>query len=161
MDKTSTLEQELTRVTEQELTRNEKYGHLVLALVAGVFGAGLAMLIATEPGLPTRTVLAFAVLFVISLSWVAYSLGVLMRRRPLLANREIVAGRMSLLFSALFTIGAMLVGITVSHNPFTGAVGWGLIFMAFALALLIRAHIRRASLQKLRARLEAELAAVR
>ena len=164
MDKTpdiADLEQALARVTDQELSRNEKYGHLVLAVVAGVFATGVALLIATEPGLPMRTVLAFSLLVAIGLAWVVYAFGVLLRRRPLLANREIVAGRMSLLFSAVFTIGTIIVGGTVSHRFFTGATGWGLILSAIALALLVRAHVRRASLNKLRARLEAELADAR
>jgi hypothetical protein len=98
----------------------------------------------------------------IGLAWAAYGIGVLLRHRPLLANREIVAGRMSLFFCALFTLGAMLTGWSVRHKPvFTGAVAWGLTLTAIALALLIRAHLRRGSLRALRARLESELAGAR
>jgi Na+/phosphate symporter len=87
---------------------------------------------------------------------------VLVRHRPLLANREIVAGRMSVFFCALFTLGAMLAGFSVRKQVlYTGAVVLGLTMTAIALALLIRAHLRRASLRALRARLESELAGAR
>ena len=152
------LEQALARITQEELTRNERYGHVVLSMVGGVVGVALISLVVTEPYLRQRALAALLVMAGIGLAWAAYGVGVLMRHRPLLANREIVAGRMSLFFCALFTLGALMMGWSVRHKPvFTGAVGWGLTMTAIALALLVRAHLRRANLRALRARLEAEL----
>lgn len=156
MDKTN-LEQALTRITEQELTRNERYGHVVLAAVGATFAVGLTALLLTEPHLPQRAVIPFVVMALIGVAWTVYALGVLLRRRPLLANREIITGRMSVFFCALFTIGAMLTGYRIRNILYTPAVGTGLTLTAIALALLIRAHMRRASLRALRAQLEAEL----
>lgn len=162
MDRSAqSLEQALSRITEQELSRNERYGHLVLALFSAGLAVAVASLMVTEPNLPLRTMLAFSVLVVIGLAWAAFGFAVLMRRRPLLANREIVAGRMSVAFSAVFTAGAMLVGKTVGAHPLTPAAWMGLTMTAIAVALLARAHARRAGLRALRARLEAELAAAR
>jgi hypothetical protein len=156
------LEQALSRITDQELTRNERYGHVVLAAVGGIFAVGIISLLVTEPYLRQRALVAFLVMAGIGLAWMVYGVGVLVRHRPLLANREIVAGRMSVFFCALFTLGAMLAGFSVRKQVlYTGAVGLGLTMTAIALALLIRAHLRRASLRALRARLESELAGAR
>ena len=152
------LEQSLSRITEQELTRNERYGHVVLAAVGGIFAVGIISLLVTEPFMRERALWSFVVMAGIGLAWMVYAVGVLLPRRPLLANREIVAGRMSVIFCALFTVGALLAGASVRQEiHFTGAVGLGLTMTAIALALLVRAHWRRASLRALRARLEAEL----
>jgi hypothetical protein len=155
------LEQALARITEQELSRNERYGHLVLALVGATFAIALVGLIVTEPGLSLRTMLSFGVLIAIGLAWTGYSLAMLMRRQPMLANREVIAGRMSVLFSLVFTAGAMFVGHAVGHNAFTGATWDGITLTAIAAALLLRAKLRLSSLRALRARLESELLARR
>jgi hypothetical protein len=153
------LEQALARITEQELTRNERYGHVVLGSVGAIFAVGLLGLLATEPDLPLRTQVAFVVMALIGFAWTLYSLAVLVGRRPLLADREIVAGRMSVFFSALFTLGAMFAGWIIREAWYTPAVGTGLTLTAIALALLLRAHMRRASLRALRAQLDDELRA--
>ncbi len=160
MDKsTQSLEQALSRITEQELSRNERYGHLVLMLFALPFTVGLAWLLVTEPNLPVRARVPLSVMVVIGLAWAGFAIGVLLRRRPLLANREIIAGRMSVAFSALFTAGAMYAGYSIRGNPLTSAWWLGLTMTAIAVALLVRAHARRAALRAHRARLESELAA--
>ena len=152
------LEQALARITEQELTRNERYGHLVLAAVGATFAVALAWLLVTEPFLRQRTLVGLSVLVLIGTAWAVYGIGVLLRHQPLLANREIVAGRMSVLFSALFTLGALFAGWSVRHTlKFTGATTLGVTMTLIAVALLVRAHLRRAALRAVRAQLEAEL----
>ena len=158
---TEALEQELFRITERELSLNERYGHLVLMLVSLAFSVGLISLLVTEPNLVPRAAVPMAVMAVIGLAWAAFAIGVLLRRRPLLANREIIAGRMSVGFSALFTAGASFAGYYIRGKPWTPAVGDGLVLTAIAVALLVRAHVRRASLRALRAQLEAEVAGLR
>lgn len=158
---TQSLEQALSRITERELSLNERYGHLVLMLVSLIFSIGLISLLVAEPNLPARLAVPLLVMAVIGLAWATFAIGVLLRRRPLLANREIIAGRISVGFSALFTAGAIFGGYYIRGEPWTPAVGDGLILTAIAMALLVRAHARRSTLQALRARLEAEVAALR
>ena len=154
----SSLEAALTQLTEQTLSRGERAGHLALTLFAGAMGLVLIGLISTEPDIPLRTMIAIWVLLAIAASWVAYGLRVLSRRRPLLANREVVVGRMALLFSALFTAGTMAVG-WVNAGIFIPPVTWlGATMTAVAVGNLARAIWRRSQLQRLRERLERELA---
>lgn len=155
----TSLEATLAELTERTLSRGERGFHIGLTLFAAGMGAVLIGLLATEPGVPLRTTIAIWVLVAIAAAWVAYGLRVLSKRRPLLANREIVAGRMSLLFSAVFTIGTMMVGLVNAGIAFTPATTLGGTMVLVALANLVRAHHRRASLRALRERLERELAA--
>ena len=152
------LEAALAQLTEQTLSRGERAGHLALTTFAGTMGLVLIGLISTEPNLPLRTMIAIWVLAAIAVSWVAYGLRVLSRRRPLLANREVVAGRMALLFSALFTAGTMAVG-WVNAGVLIPPITWlGATMTAVAVGNLARAMWRRSRLQTLRERLERELA---
>lgn len=153
------LEISLAEITERTLSRGERGFHLALTLFAAGMGTVLVMLLLTEPGIPMRTTIAFWVLLAIAAAWVTYGLRVLSARWPLLANREVVAGRMSLLFSAIFTIGTMLIGVANSGAAVTPATLLGGTMVLVALANLLRAHQRLAQLQALRARLERELAA--
>lgn len=151
------LEAALAELTERTLSRAERGFHIGLTLFAAGMGAMFLAVLATEPWIPLRTTIAFWVMAAIAAAWVAYGLRVLSGRRPLLANREVVAGRMSLLFSAVFTIGTMLVGWVNAHNAITPATWMGAAMVLVALANLIRAHLRRAQLQALLERLQREL----
>jgi hypothetical protein len=151
------IEAALAELTEQTLSRGERAGHLALTLFAAAMGAVLIGLLATEVWLPLRTALAIWVLLAIAMAWVAYGLRVLSRRRPLLANREVVAGRMALLFSCVFTAGTMAVGWVNAGNLVVPATWLGATMSAVALANLLRAQWRRARLQALRQQLERQL----
>ena len=151
------LETALAQLTEQTLSRGERAGHVALTLFAGAMCLELIAFITTQPNFPLRTMIAIWLLLAIASTWVAYGLHVLSRRRPLLANREVVAGRMALLFAALFTAGTMAVGwvnagVFVTPNTWLGAT-----MTAVAVANLARAMWRRSRLQRLRERLEREL----
>ena len=82
----------------------------------------------------------------VAASWVAYGLRVLSRRRPLLASREVIAGRMGVLFSALFTAGTMAVGWVNAGVLRTPATTLGATMLLVAIANLARAHWRRSRL---------------
>jgi hypothetical protein len=155
------LELALSRLTDRTLSRPEVYAHVALLLFASGMAVVMGMLLfgeALPEGMPPRTVIAFAVMLAIALAWVVFGVSVLARRRPLLANRELVAARMALVFSSLFTIGAALTGAAAASRLDTGAARMGATMVVVALALVVRAHLRRASLKKLRESLERELA---
>lgn len=142
---------DVQRLLAGELARASKPGHIAL-LLAGLTGAGLsAALLLTETALPTRTRLAFLALTAIGLAWSAFAAWVLARRGTLLGAQRIVAGRMAVAFTTLFTIGTLALG------------GWaatvvGVALMIAAVMLLMRARSQVAALARRRAELERELA---
>lgn len=151
------IESALAQLTEQTLSRGERAAHVALTIFAGTVLCVLGLLLTTEQGLPLRTTLAIWVLLAIAAAWVGYGLRVLSRRRPLLANREVVAGRMAVLFSVVFTAGTIGVGLVNAGIAVTPATWLGATTVAVAVANLLRAHWRRARLQALRQQLEEAL----
>ncbi|MCA1714793.1 MAG: hypothetical protein LC715_06710 [Gammaproteobacteria bacterium] len=117
----------------------------------------IASLLATEPALPLRARLALAVLLAIGLSWVGYATWVLRNRWTLLANHRIVAGRMAVVFTAVFAAGALGLGFAMGKAALFLAAATGVVMFGAAVVVLVRAHRRVAALQARRRVLEREL----
>ena len=96
---------DLRRLLDAELSLRSRLGYVALLLASAAMTAVIASLWLTEPTLPTRTAVAFAVLTLIGLSWIVFSGWVLTRRRPLFGRDGLVAGRMAVTFTAAFVVG--------------------------------------------------------
>ena len=144
-------------LAETHLSFRSRAGHLALLLASAGMGIVVAALLATEPSLPQRTMLAFGAMLLISLAWVAYACWVLTARRTLLANHRVVAGRIACLAAAIFTGGAALLGMTAQFPAAWAAAGLGAILLAVAMALLLRARRQYQALLARRQELEARL----
>ncbi|GLW26763.1 hypothetical protein Mame01_68050 [Microbispora amethystogenes] len=119
----------------------------VAALLAGVTGAVfMGTLWWTEPGpLPGRTHLAFALLTVFCLAWAAYGGWLLTRRIPLFATDQVIAAWIGLVASLATT--AVVTVVAVQRGAGVGLpLAVGGVFVAVALALVVRAQARRAAL---------------
>ena len=139
------------------LSMRARVGYVALLLVA-VAGAGaLASLWATEPALPARTHAAFALLLGILLAWAAFATWVLRTRRALFGRDGVIAGRLSVTFSAVYTVGmAAVAAATGLAGPWAGA-GVGLLMLAVAMLNLRRATRRVEALTAQRDALAREL----
>lgn len=94
---------------DARLSPVRRIAYVVAALTGFVGSALIALLWATEPALPTRTGVAFAVLIAIGLSWTVVGLWAITRRTPLYARDRVVAGMLALAAWAVFTLGAVIV----------------------------------------------------
>lgn len=129
------------------LSLPRRVGYVVAGL-SGLLGAAmLAMLWATEPAqLPARTQLAFAGLILVGLAWAAFAAWAL-ARRPLFAIDRLVAAALAVGFSTLAMVGALAVALARSSTAgVLAAVGLGLVTIAIATTMLIRARAYRAAL---------------
>lgn len=145
-----------------ELSTASRLRYMALLLAAGAVTSVVGSLWATEPALPPRTHLAFALIVAAGISWMAFAVWVLTRRRVLLAGHRIVAARMAVGFSALFLVGvaaAMYWG--GSPARLAGAAATGVVMLAAAAAMLVRAHRQFAALGDERRRLEREIERMR
>lgn len=143
---------------ETALPSRLRYGALLLAGLAAATITG--SLLATEPGLPARTRIAFGVMTGIGLAWAAYAVWVLSRRHVLLASHRIVAGRMAVAFTSMFTAGALAVALLADGGPAAfAAAGVGLLMLAVAGLTLAHAHQLVARLTARRDAIEQQLAA--
>ena len=149
----------IRRASAGALSMRARVGYVALLLVA-IAGAGaLASLWATEPALPARTHIAFALLLGILLAWGVLAAWVLRTRRALYGRDGVIAGRLSVTFSAVYTAGMAAVGAgTGLAGPWAGA-GVGLLMLAVAVLNLRRAIRRVAALSAQRDALARELGA--
>jgi hypothetical protein len=150
--------QDLRELTAAELSLPSRWRYVSLLLVAAAMTALVIALLLTEPKLPTRTSIALAVLAVIGASWITFAAWVLSRRRVLLGSHRVVAGRMAVTFSTVFTIGALALGVAMSNPAALAAAAMGAAMLALAVVMLNRARRRFASLSDRRAELERMLA---
>lgn len=145
----------VSALLDRELSTRSRMGHVLLLLAAATMATITGSLWATEPALPNRTSVAFAVMTGMGLCWVAYAGWVLTARRVLLGRQRVVASAMGALFSAVALAGALAVG-WLSGMP----AAWpaALVFAAMtmtAIALLMRAQGDYARLCQRRAELQA------
>jgi hypothetical protein len=118
------------------LSLRRRLAYVVVALL-GLVGAGLiAVLWATERGLPARTQAAFGVLVVIGLGWASFGAWAVSRRTPLFARDRVVAGWLGMAAWAVFAVGALVVApsVPVGLVVVVGALGAvGLVNLGVAL----------------------------
>jgi hypothetical protein len=142
------------RLADAELSLPARLGHVALLLAALMMTVVVASLWLTEPALPARTHAGFAVLVAIGLAWIGYAAWVLAERRPLLARHRIVAGLMAVAFTGLFFAAALAAVAAGGGAAARAAAGTGLVMLAAAIALLVRARRAFTQLSERRAALE-------
>lgn len=148
---------DLRRLLDKELSRPSRIGYVTLLAASLTMTVVVASLWLTEPVLPARARVAFALMTAIGLSWTAFAGWVLTTRRMLLGRDSVVAGRMAVTFTTTFVIGALILGYMSGGTAPYAAAMMGLGLVAGAIALLVRAYGRVARLTARREALEREL----
>ena len=148
---------DLERLARTELSLRARVGHVLLALVASALTIVVVSLWLTEPVLPARTAIAFAMLIVIGLGWVAYSVWVLSARRVMLARQRVIAGRLAVAFAGTFAAGCVLLAATTTVSAARPATAMSVVMLAVALWLWRRAETAHAALLVRREALERQL----
>jgi hypothetical protein len=148
----------LERLARTELSLGARLVHVALALVASAMTIVVVSLLLTEPALPLRTVVAFALLALIGVGWVGYSAWVLTARRVMLARQRVVAGRLAVVFCGAFTGGCVVLAFTTGVPAAWPAMAMSVVLLAAALTLWRRAETAHARLLVRRNALEREVA---
>jgi hypothetical protein len=127
-------------------------------LLASVAMAGIAgTLAATEVGLPLRTRSSLALLCLIGVAWAVLAGWVLVRRHVLYVRHRVVAGWMSVAFSALLTAGCAAGWLDRGHSAWLVATTVGATMLVLALLVLRRARRDLRALLRRRDALESVL----
>jgi hypothetical protein len=151
------LSDALHRISERGLSNGARVAHVALLLAALGMGVVIAALLATEPALPRRTVVAFTVMLLIAASWIAYAIWVLRHRHTLMAQHRVVAARMAVVFCSVFTAAALVAGVVAQSAAGWLAAATGFAMLIAALLLLRRATRTVRELQQTLARLQAQI----
>ena len=155
MAEAMTMVQKLAR---GELSVKARLGYVALLLVSSAMTVGLLSLWLTEAHLPLRTHLAFGAMSLIGIAWAALSAWALTTRRVLFASDRVIAGRMSVVFTALFLAGAIAASLMTGSAAALGAAATGAVMFVIALRVLAGARRRFAELAAVRTELESQLA---
>ena len=146
------IKQFLHRETSWAFRRN----YVFLLLGSLIITTSTLSLLATEPNLPHRTRVAFTVMGLIGLAWAGLATWVLSRRRPLMAVQRIWAGRLAIVASSLFTLGATTIHFASELTAWP-AVLFGLLMIGVACILLDHGHREHRALLLLKASLEHDI----
>ena len=150
----ATLADDLRQLTALELSLPSRLRYVALLLAASTMSAIVTALLVTETGLPMRTSLALGVLALMGLSWMTFAAWVLMRKRVLLAGHRIVAGRLAVVFTCVFVVGALGLGfMRAAATPFAAAA-LGAVMLSVAVTMLVRAKRQFARLSQRRDELQ-------
>jgi hypothetical protein len=145
------------RLARGELSVKARLGYVALLLVSSAMTTVIVSLWLTEALLPPRTHFAFGAMSLIGISWAALSIWALTTRRVLFSRDRVIAGRMSVAFTALFLAGAIAAVISTGNAAAFGAAATGAVMLAIALRVLSGARRRFAELAARRDALEREL----
>jgi len=148
----------MQRLMAGELSLRARLGYTALLLVSTAVGGAIGALWLTEPALPVRAHAAFAVIVGIAICWIVFAIRVLTQRHVLLARHRVTAARMSVAFSTVMVVGVAAVAYSRGAGPGAyAAAGVGLVMLAVAGGMLVRANRQVAWLMTERGRLEREL----
>ncbi|MGY0002926.1 hypothetical protein [Micromonospora sp. I033] len=146
-----TPEEVLARL-DARLSLRRRAGYLILAFAGLTGSALLSLLWATEPNLPARTKVAFAVLVAIGLCWAAFSGWAVTRRTPLFARDRVIAGWLGVGAWLAFTVGALIITL-LRHKLEPSLLGIVLTLGVLAAANLRAARRAKAALVRRRTEL--------
>jgi hypothetical protein len=149
---------DIQRLAAGQLSLPSRFGHTLLLVVSLTMAAAIGSLWGTESSLPARTQAAFALIVSVALAWSVFAVWVLARRRVLFGSDRVVAARMGLAVSALFTAGMLAVGYWggVGRPAYAGALVESM-FCAIAAVLLVNARQRVAAFARRKRELERQL----
>ncbi len=141
----------LHRLTVNALAVRPRLAYTAL-LLAGVTMSGVTIsLLLGEPALPGRTRIAFAAIAAMGLAWAVFSAWVLTRRRVALGWHRVIAARIAVAFSSVFTLGAVAVALwTPAQARALHALWVGMPLLALACHQLVRARRRHDELLRRR-----------
>ncbi|MEO7190337.1 MAG: hypothetical protein ABI051_04720 [Vicinamibacterales bacterium] len=150
---------DVQRLAASELSTGSRVGYTVLLVAALTVAVAIGSLWATEPTLPMRTHLGFAVIVAMALTWVLFSAWVLTYRRALLGRDRVLSATIGIVFSAVAAGGMLSVGYWggMGRPAYLGALMNGALCAAAA-TLRRRARRRLEALSRRRQELERHLA---
>lgn len=144
-------------MARNELSLKARVGYVALLLAATLLSVVIISLWLTEATLPARTQLAFGLMTIIGVSWVALSSWALGTRRPLFARDRVIAGGMAVTFTSLFVVGSGIAVAMGGGAAAFAALGTGILMLGAASWALRSAQQRFVALVARRSDLERAL----
>jgi hypothetical protein len=149
----------LLALADTELARASRLGQVALLFVFVMMSGVIGVLGVTEPSLPWRARLAFAVIGAIGVFTSVFALRALSYRRALLARHRVIGCRMAVAFAVAIVLGASIIGFVTGIPAAFGVAGFGVILLCGTIALLRQENRKFAALTARRHALAQQLRA--
>jgi hypothetical protein len=127
---------DLLALADAELSRASRLGQVALLLVFVLMSGVVGLLGVTEPSLPWRARIVFAVIGAIGVFSSVFAFRALSNRRALLARHRVIACRMAVASAAVIVLGASVIGFAKGVPSAFGVAGFGVILLCGTIALL-------------------------
>ena len=127
---------DLLALADTELSRASRLGQLTLLVIFVLMSGVIALLGATEPSLPPRARIVFAVIGAIGVFSSAVAFRALSARRALLARYRVMACSMAVAVAAVIVLSAWLIGLAKGIPAAFAVAGFGVILLGGTIALL-------------------------
>jgi hypothetical protein len=150
---------DLLALADTELSRASRFGKMTLGLASAMMCGVIGLLGVTEPSLPSRARIVFAVIGAIGVSCSVFALRALSHRRARLAWHGVIAGRMAVALAAMIVLGASIIGFVKGIPSAFGVAGFGVVLLCGAIALLRQENRKFAALTARRHALAQQLKA--
>jgi len=143
----ATSREALRRLTVKSLALRPRLAYTALLFVSAAVTAATLSLLLGEPSLPWMTRISFAVIAGAGLAWSAFFAWVLLRRRVALGWHRVIAARMAVALSALFSVGVIAAALfTPAQARALHALWVGVPLLGAACLQLVRARRRHDAL---------------
>jgi hypothetical protein len=150
---------DLLALADTELSRASRLGQVTLLLAFVVMVGIIGLLGITEPSLPSRARVVFAVIIAIGVFGTVSALWALSNRRALLAWHRVIGCRVAVALAAMNVLGASIIGFVKGIPAAFVVAGFGVILLCGTIALLRQANRQLAALTARRHALAQQLKA--
>jgi hypothetical protein len=150
---------DLLALADTELSLASRLGYATLLLAFVVMIGVIGFLGVTEPSLPSRARIVFAVIIAIGVFGTVFALWALTNRRALLAWHRVIGCRVAVAFAAMNVLGASIIGLVKGIPGAFVVAGFGVILLCGTIALLRQANRQFAALTARRHALAQQLKA--
>ena len=150
---------DLLALAETELSRASRWGQLTLLLLVVMASGVMGLLGATEPSLPPRARIVFAVIGALGVFSSAFGFRALISRRPLLAWHRVIACRIAVALAATIVLAASSIGFVKGIPSAFAVAAFGVILLGGTTALLLQENRKFAALTARRHALAEQLKA--
>ena len=136
----------LLALVETELSFPSRLARGTLALVLAMMAGAIALRAVTEPALPSRARVAFAVIGGLGVFSSVYGLRMLTSRGALLAWHRVIAARIAVGLAAMVVLGGSIIGYLTGILAAFVIAGFGLVLLLGTIALLRQENRKFAAL---------------
>lgn len=127
---------DLLALADTELSRASRLGQVALLLAFVVMVGIIGFLGVTEPSLPSRARIVFAVIIAIGVLGTVSALWALSTRGVVLARHRVIGCRVAVALAATIVVGASVIGFVKGIPSAFGVAGFGVLPLCGTIALL-------------------------